>query len=266
MAARLLWSWPCWRPCWPPGSSSSRSRTRSPRTSSTERVLARPRKPAEAPPALSRWGSRSHDPPGYTVGEMGRCRQDPAGRSGGRRRCRARLRDPAARPVPSSKRSAAGSPPDRLCDQRPVRCALPGGRGNRHLRDGQQAQIVLAVRQGQGQDRHRESRAGASGAAGSLGRVSSGKPRGHQSLRVPCLSNPPDDAVVAHLKGQQFAWYDFEGPTDEDLAKLAKLIDLHPLTLEDAHTFGQRPKIEEYDGYMFMVVFGVDPGAEAGSP
>jgi magnesium transporter len=83
---------------------------------------------------------------------------------------------------------------------------------------------------------------------------------------VPCLSNPSHDAVVAHLKDQQFTWFDFEGPSDEDLAKLAKLIDLHPLTLEDAHTFGQRPKIEEYDGYMFMVVFGVDPGAEAGSP
>jgi magnesium transporter len=97
--------------------------------------------------------------------------------------------------------------------------------------------------------------------------VSSGEPRGHSlSLRVPCLENPPHEAVVAHLKDQKFAWYDFEGPTDEDLAKLAKLINLHPLTLEDAHTFGQRPKIEEYDGYMFMVVFGVDPGAEAGSP
>jgi magnesium transporter len=97
--------------------------------------------------------------------------------------------------------------------------------------------------------------------------VSSGEPGGHsRSLRVPCLQNPPHEAVVAHLKNQQFTWFDFEGPSDEDLSKLAQLIHLHPLTVEDAHTFGQRPKIEEYDGYMFMVVFGVDPGAQAGSP
>ncbi len=97
--------------------------------------------------------------------------------------------------------------------------------------------------------------------------MSSGEPRGHrESLRVPCLHNPQHDTVVAHLKDQKFTWFDYDGPSDEDLAKLAKLIDLHPLTLEDAHTFGQRPKIEEYEGYMFMVVFGVDPGAEAGSP
>ncbi len=86
------------------------------------------------------------------------------------------------------------------------------------------------------------------------------------AVRVPCLHNPKHHEIVAHLDGQRFVWLDYEGPSDEDLAKLAKLIRLHPLTLEDAHTFRQRPKIEEYDGYMFMVVFGVDPGTESGGP
>lgn len=86
------------------------------------------------------------------------------------------------------------------------------------------------------------------------------------AVRVPCLHNPKHHEIVAHLDGQRFVWLDYEGPSDEDLAKLAKLIRLHPLTLEDAHTFRQRPKIEEYDGYMFMVAFGVDPGTESGGP
>jgi len=72
--------------------------------------------------------------------------------------------------------------------------------------------------------------------------------------------------VRAHLDGQQFVWVDYESPSDEDLNELGTLIKLHPLTLQDAHTFRQRPKIEEYEGYMFMVVFGVDPGTESGGP
>jgi magnesium transporter len=85
-------------------------------------------------------------------------------------------------------------------------------------------------------------------------------------VRVPCLHNPPEDQLAAQLEKQGFTWIDLDGPSEEDLAKLAKLIKLHPLTLEDARTFRQRPKIEEYEGYMFMVVFGVDPGTESGGP
>jgi magnesium transporter len=61
-------------------------------------------------------------------------------------------------------------------------------------------------------------------------------------------------------------WIDLEGPNDEDLARLGKLMTLHPLTIEDARTFQQRPKIEEYQGYMFLVVFGVDEGTASGGP
>lgn len=80
------------------------------------------------------------------------------------------------------------------------------------------------------------------------------------------MHNPPDDELAAQLQRPGFAWIDIEDPSDEDLAKLAKQISLHPLTLEDARTFAQRPKIEEYEGYMFMVVFGVDEEAESGGP
>jgi magnesium transporter len=105
--------------------------------------------------------------------------------------------------------------------------------------------------------------------AGSVRRVTSGEPdapQGAEPLRVPCLHNPKHHEVRTHLDGQQFVWLDYEGPTDEDIAELARLINLHPLTVEDARTFRQRPKTEEYDGYVFMVVFGVDPGTQSGGP
>jgi len=41
---------------------------------------------------------------------------------------------------------------------------------------------------------------------------------------------------------------------------------LHPLTVEDARTFHQRPKFEEYAGYVFLVAYGVDPGTRSGQP
>ena len=84
-------------------------------------------------------------------------------------------------------------------------------------------------------------------------------------VRVPCLQNPAPDAVTTHLRDHDFVWIDYAGPSEEDLDHLARELDLHPLTLEDAHTFHQRPKIEEYEGYTFLVVFGADAGDEAGA-
>ncbi len=84
------------------------------------------------------------------------------------------------------------------------------------------------------------------------------------SLRVPCLHNPRHGDVVAQLEQQRFVWLEYEDPSDEDLEHIAQLIHLHPLTVQDARTFRQRPKIEEYEGYMFVVVFGVDPETQSG--
>ncbi len=59
---------------------------------------------------------------------------------------------------------------------------------------------------------------------------------------------------------------DLQGPTDEQLNKVANKFGLHPLTIDDARTFSQRPKIEEYGGYIFLVAYGVDPGTSSGGP
>jgi magnesium transporter len=88
--------------------------------------------------------------------------------------------------------------------------------------------------------------------------------RQQQPIRVPCLHNPAHHEIDFHLSSGQFVWIDLEGPDDDDLKKVSEHIKLHPLTLEDARVFRQRPKIEDYENYMYMVVFGVDPGTESG--
>ncbi len=72
--------------------------------------------------------------------------------------------------------------------------------------------------------------------------------------------------MADHLRRVHFFWLDLEGPTNERLHELAANIGLHPLTIEDAKTFDQRPKFDEYEGYVFLVVCGVDPATSSGGP
>jgi magnesium transporter len=49
-------------------------------------------------------------------------------------------------------------------------------------------------------------------------------------------------------------WLDIQSPSEEDLTLLADVFAFHPLALEDVRHQKQRPKLEEYSGYSFMVV------------
>jgi magnesium transporter len=67
------------------------------------------------------------------------------------------------------------------------------------------------------------------------------------------------EAVTQHLAADTFFWLDLEG-IDADVSRLLlESFRFHPLAVEDAEHFGQRPKIEEYDGFTYFVVHGVQP-------
>ncbi|MFF0341274.1 magnesium/cobalt transporter CorA [Kribbella sp. NPDC004875] len=61
------------------------------------------------------------------------------------------------------------------------------------------------------------------------------------------------------LAGGRFFWIDLYRPTAEEFAILRDVFRFHPLALEDSEQFGQRPKIEEYDDFVFLVLYGAVP-------
>jgi len=49
-------------------------------------------------------------------------------------------------------------------------------------------------------------------------------------------------------------WVNIEKPTIQDLEKLRQHFDFHPLDLEDVLSKIERPKIDEYEDYLFIVL------------
>ena len=72
------------------------------------------------------------------------------------------------------------------------------------------------------------------------------------------------DHVPSFLQANQFFWLDLHDPTAGQLSQLGALLHLHPLTIDDLSTFSERPKREHYDGYVSLVVYGVDEQAAEG--
>jgi magnesium transporter len=56
------------------------------------------------------------------------------------------------------------------------------------------------------------------------------------------------------LRAAGLRWLNFEAPTAVETAYLAEHFDFHELDLEDVLSTRQRPKIDEYDEYMFIVL------------
>jgi magnesium transporter len=66
-------------------------------------------------------------------------------------------------------------------------------------------------------------------------------------------------AVESRLSSGDFFWLDLHSPGAEEFQLLRDLFKFHPLALEDSETFGQRPKVEEYGEFVFIVFFGASP-------
>ncbi|HEY4452056.1 MAG TPA: magnesium/cobalt transporter CorA [Solirubrobacteraceae bacterium] len=81
---------------------------------------------------------------------------------------------------------------------------------------------------------------------------------------VPCMDTIDEAAIRDHLAGDQFFWLDLTSPSAAELDQLRELFGFHPLALEDALHFGQRPKLDAYGSHVFMVFYGAhqEPGDE----
>jgi magnesium transporter len=66
-------------------------------------------------------------------------------------------------------------------------------------------------------------------------------------------------AIESRLTSREFFWLDLHDPTEDDYHLLRDVFKFHPLAMEDSEQFGQRPKVEDYDDFVFFVFFGAAP-------
>jgi magnesium transporter len=82
---------------------------------------------------------------------------------------------------------------------------------------------------------------------------------------VRVLTSLDRQQVEGLLRRDEFFWLDLPQPGDDDLAVLEELFGFHPLALEDVRKSGQRPKLDNYGRYAFVVFYGArDEGDRVG--
>ena len=80
-------------------------------------------------------------------------------------------------------------------------------------------------------------------------------------IREACIE--PDELEVARSAGP-VVWLNVTGVHDGDLLqRIGRLVDIHPLLLEDVQNTGHRPKIQEIDGALFSTLKMVRHDASA---
>ena len=65
--------------------------------------------------------------------------------------------------------------------------------------------------------------------------------------------------VEGLLAGGRFFWLDLDQPAEADFEILRNVFGFHPLAVEDSEHFDQRAKLDDYDDFIFIVVYGATP-------
>lgn len=73
---------------------------------------------------------------------------------------------------------------------------------------------------------------------------------------VPCLTHIDEPRIRDQLQKDQFFWLDLQSPGQQELTQLHDIFGFHPLALEDSEHFRQRPKLDDYGNYVFLVFYG----------
>jgi magnesium transporter len=79
-------------------------------------------------------------------------------------------------------------------------------------------------------------------------------PRGRSSISSPQLE-PEASQVEVVEGGAGIRWVNIEQPRSSHRAWLEERFDFHPLDYEDVFSRNQRPKIDEYADYLFIVLY-----------
>ena len=71
-------------------------------------------------------------------------------------------------------------------------------------------------------------------------------------------------ASVERGNDNHAVWLDVTGSTQAEIEAIGKKFGVHPLAVEDARKRQQRPKVDEYDDHLFVVLYAVDPPRDHG--
>jgi magnesium transporter len=78
----------------------------------------------------------------------------------------------------------------------------------------------------------------------------------------PKTLNDLDEISDVLARGEEFVWLDIAQPSAADLALLKQEFDIHPVAIEDATLWHERPKIEFFDRYVLLVVHAASLDAD----
>jgi magnesium transporter len=65
------------------------------------------------------------------------------------------------------------------------------------------------------------------------------------------------DSIAGLLERDEYFWLDLTDPGKDEIDALGEIFSFHPLALEDMLKRGQRPKLDDFGDYMFLVYHGV---------
>ena len=75
-----------------------------------------------------------------------------------------------------------------------------------------------------------------------------------------------DDLGIVNAPPDEFVWLGLYEPSEELLQQVQRALELHDLAIEDAHTAHQRPKLEQYQDSLFVVLRTVHRAAGENAP
>ena len=78
-----------------------------------------------------------------------------------------------------------------------------------------------------------------------------------QLLLTDCLTEEVTrPAIEQALKDGTLLWLDLADTDQDTIDVLREVFKIHPLAIEDAQEFSQRPKVEDYDDFVYLVAYG----------
>jgi len=71
------------------------------------------------------------------------------------------------------------------------------------------------------------------------------------------------DEIAGLLQRDEYFWLDLTDPSADEVAALGEAFSFHPLALEDLSKRGQRPKLDDFGDFMFLVYYGAGEGRDS---